>query len=82
VGECKELKYKDPNGFDDYISIPTNLISNLDPERLIKKVFPSIEQNFESDSFFNSAILCPKNEEVDMINDLATKMLPGDLVDY
>lgn len=34
--------YKDPNGFDDYIQLPDELINNYDIEKLIKCIYPTI----------------------------------------
>ncbi|CAF0947889.1 unnamed protein product [Brachionus calyciflorus] len=82
VGEGREKKYKDHNGIDDLIELPEEMINYFDKEQLIKKIFPEIKSNSTSQNFIDSAILCPTNEEVDSINEIATKLLPGEMTEY
>ncbi|RNA32938.1 ATP-dependent DNA helicase PIF6-like [Brachionus plicatilis] len=58
------------------------MLHNLDKEGLIKKVYPTLETIPDPDSLVNSAILCPTNEDVDSINEIATKFLPGETIEY
>ncbi|RMZ99231.1 ATP-dependent DNA helicase pif1, partial [Brachionus plicatilis] len=72
IGEGKEKRYKDPNGYDDLIELPEQLINHFDKEGLIKQIFLNICTNSNPHEFIDSAILCPTNEEVDSINEIAT----------
>ncbi|CAF0714504.1 unnamed protein product [Brachionus calyciflorus] len=82
IGEGSMKKYKDQNGYDDLIEIPEQIINHYDKEGLIKKIFPDILRNSSPENFIDSAILCPTNDEVDSINEIATNLLPGEKVEY
>ncbi|KAL5575313.1 hypothetical protein UlMin_017012 [Ulmus minor] len=73
---------------DDYIRLPSNMIipyedDNISLQKLIKVVFPNIEDYPKNLHFMvNRAILTPKNDYVDEINNLLMNLFPGDSIKY
>ena len=69
-----------------WIDIPKDLLitDSSDPiGSLIDFVYPSILQNFKNASYFQErAILAPKNEVVQEINDRLLSLFPGDEKEY
>lgn len=50
---------------------------------LIEKIFPNISENYKNhDWLYERAILVPKNDEVNKINQQIINQLPGELVEY
>ncbi|RNA23964.1 hypothetical protein BpHYR1_047520 [Brachionus plicatilis] len=49
IGEGKEKRYKDPNGYDDLIELPEQLKNHFDKEGLIKQIFLNICTNQSQD---------------------------------
>ncbi|XP_035837075.1 uncharacterized protein LOC110925357 [Helianthus annuus] len=75
-----------PNDGEATIEVPSNLIINdtSDPiSSLIEFVYPSILDNFNSPNYFSDrAILAPKNEVVNEINDRLLALFPGEEREY
>ncbi|XP_022021403.1 uncharacterized protein LOC110921393 [Helianthus annuus] len=75
-----------PNDGEATIEVPSNLIINdtSDPiSCLIEFVYPSILDNFNSPNYFSDrAILAPKNEVVNEINDRLLALFPGEEREY
>ncbi|CAH1412756.1 unnamed protein product [Lactuca virosa] len=74
------------NDGETIIDIPDDILIN-DPDdligSLIKFVYPSILEKYSSTDYFQErAILAPKNEVVQEINDRLLKKFPGDEVEY
>ena len=71
---------------DDKIRIPTMLLLDIEDcspiETLIDVVFPHLCSNKVVDDFVNRAILCPKNDVVDEINNNLIDKFPGALYEY
>ena len=64
--------------YEDEIMLPYNISRNIDEHELIEAVFPDIANNSLNVAFMTSrAILAPKNSDVNRINDIAVKYLPG-----
>ena len=64
--------------YEDEIILPYNISRNIDEHELIEAVFPDIANNSLNVEFMTSrAILAPKNSDVNRINDIAVKYLPG-----
>lgn len=66
------------------ISFPSNFchIENSQNE-LIKRIFPNIKQNFKNHQWlYERAILTPKNDDVNKINQQILNHLPGEMVQY
>ncbi|CAF0889946.1 unnamed protein product [Brachionus calyciflorus] len=80
--EGKKKKNTNDQGLDDLIELPDKLINHFDKETLIKKVYPAITTKPDPDNLINSAILCPTNDEVDKINEIATILLLGETKEY
>lgn len=68
------------------IEVPEDLLikDSSDPiDDLINFVYPSITENFNKDNFFHErAILAPKNDVVQEINDRLLSLFPGDEREY
>ncbi|KAG5531103.1 hypothetical protein RHGRI_025901 [Rhododendron griersonianum] len=68
---------------DEMVEIPSEMLikieENDNPENaLISAVYPSIQQNSESAEYITErAILAPKNETVDMLNEKLITFFPG-----
>nr|KAJ0226239.1 hypothetical protein LSAT_V11C100049790 [Lactuca sativa] len=81
-----EGKLGGPNDGETIIDIPNDILIN-DPDdpigSLIEFVYPSILEKYSSTNYFQErAILAPKNEVVQEINDRLLKKFPGDEVEY
>ncbi|XP_020271580.1 ATP-dependent DNA helicase PIF1-like [Asparagus officinalis] len=74
----------EPTVADDLIALLTSILiknqsDNLPEDCLIKSIFPSLYENFQSiDYMKDRAILTTKNEYVDMLNDRIIKQFPGE----
>ena len=69
--------------YEDDIQLTSDIAKNISEEELINKVFPEIEKNYLDKDFMTSrAILAPKNIEVDYINNLCSKIFPGESKTY
>ncbi|KAL7608874.1 uncharacterized protein LOC111881521 [Lactuca sativa] len=81
-----ERKLGGPNDSETIIDIPDDILINdsHDPiGSLIEFVYPSILENYSDINYFQErAILAPKNEVVQEINDCLLKKFPGDEVEY
>ncbi|XP_052620957.1 uncharacterized protein LOC111898317 [Lactuca sativa] len=81
-----EGKLGGPNDGETIIDIPDDILINdsHDPiGSLIEFVYPSILENYSDINYFQErAILVPKNEVVQKINDRLLKKFPGDEVEY
>nr|KAJ0215763.1 hypothetical protein LSAT_V11C300143230 [Lactuca sativa] len=81
-----EGKLGGPNDGETIIDIPDDILINdsHDPiGSLIEFVYPSILENYSDINYFQErAILAPKNEVVQEINDRLLKKFPGDEVEY
>lgn len=81
-----EGKVDTVNESSDVIQIPEDLLisPSLDPlSDLISFVYPCILENFNTPNYFQErAILAPKNEVVQEINDRLLSMFPGDQMEY
>ncbi|XP_023731646.2 uncharacterized protein LOC111879418 [Lactuca sativa] len=81
-----EGKLGGPNDSETIIDIPGGILINdsHDPiGYLIEFVYPSILENYSDINYFQErAILAPKNEVVQEINDRLLKKFPGDEVEY
>ncbi|XP_042757697.2 uncharacterized protein LOC122197551 [Lactuca sativa] len=75
-----------PNDGEAIVDIPEDILINdpCDPiGSLIKFVYPSILENFNIAGYFQErAILAPKNEVVQEINDRLLKLIPGETKEY
>ncbi|XP_076947749.1 uncharacterized protein LOC143619789 [Bidens hawaiensis] len=70
-----------PNHGEVQIDIPHDILikDSVDPtSALIEFVYPSILQNYKKDFFHERAILAPKNEVVQEINDMFLARFPGE----
>ncbi|KAD2275735.1 hypothetical protein E3N88_41503 [Mikania micrantha] len=84
--DIEEGKVGGLNNNEGLIEVPNDLLiaDSLDPiSDLIDFVYPSILQNFKNPNFFQErAILAPKNNVVEGINDRLMSMFPGDDMEY
>nr|KAJ0204427.1 hypothetical protein LSAT_V11C500276410 [Lactuca sativa] len=75
-----------PNDGEAIVDIPEDILINdpCDPiGSLINFVYPSILENFNIAGYFQErAILAPKNEVVQEINDRLLKLIPGEQKEY
>ncbi|XP_076951359.1 uncharacterized protein LOC143624673 [Bidens hawaiensis] len=81
-----EGKLGGPNHGEVQIDIPYDILikDSVDPtSALIEFVYPSILQNYKKKDFFQErAILAPKNEVVQEINDMLLARFPGEHKEY
>ncbi|XP_076903520.1 uncharacterized protein LOC143558590 [Bidens hawaiensis] len=81
-----EGKLGGPNHGEVHIDIPHDILikDSVDPtSALIEFVYPSILQNYTKKDFFQErAILAPKNEVVQEINDMLLATFPGEHKEY
>ncbi|XP_052622627.1 uncharacterized protein LOC111883205 [Lactuca sativa] len=81
-----EGKLGGPNNGETIIDIPDDILINDSHEpigSLIKFVYPSILENYTNINYFQErAILAPKNEVVQEINDRLLKKFPRDEVEF
>ena len=65
-------------GPDECLKVPEHVCVKS-KEDLIKAIFPSLSQNYSNEDWLGErAILAPKNEDVDKINDQLMRMIPGE----
>jgi hypothetical protein len=77
LGEGK-LPHLINSKYKDDIQLPRNISANIEEVELFHKVFYDIENNYKNEEFLTTrAILTPKNNEVDLINELASKIFLG-----
>ena len=69
---------------NDMVRLPEDLFTESDkPHELIETVFPELQGNYQNANWLKDrAILCPTNEECDVINTLIINKLPGNEVTY
>ncbi|XP_076935913.1 uncharacterized protein LOC143602807 [Bidens hawaiensis] len=81
-----EGKLGGPNHGEVQIDIPHDILikDSINPNSdLIEFVYPSILQNYKKKGFFQErAILAPKNEVVQEINDMLLERFPGEQKEY
>ncbi|XP_012829401.1 PREDICTED: uncharacterized protein LOC105950580 [Erythranthe guttata] len=74
--------------FDDNIKIPSHMLVPFDDaatslDRLIRDVYPNLDTFMQNpDAFVGRAILTPKNDCVDELNDLLMERFPGKMKEY
>ncbi|CAH1452958.1 unnamed protein product [Lactuca virosa] len=85
-GGTGEGKLGGPNDGETIIDIPDDILINDSHDSigsLIEFVYPSILENYSNTNYFEErAILAPKNEVVQEINDRLLNKFPGDEVEY
>ncbi len=57
--------------------MPAYKLNNQSEKDLIRKVYPGIESPIFNLSGLNRAILAPRNEDTDLLNEMASDMFPG-----
>jgi hypothetical protein len=68
---------------DDYIKLPNNIWLPSNKQNLFDSIYDDFVNRFSEIDYINSrAILCPLNADTDDINDLATRLLPGETRSY
>jgi ATP-dependent DNA helicase PIF1 len=71
---------------DDWVKIPKDIILHKgeDPkEEIVKSTYPNLQQNYRDREFLEErAILCPRNETVEKINDYIMSQIQGEEVTY
>ena len=78
IGEGRFDKISIPERGNDFIQIPPELIIPYDLKAMINEIYPNLANQSNNIDFFSSrAILTPKNETVDIINHIATQLMPG-----
>lgn len=74
------------NDFDMNVEILEDLLIKIDGNSLaaiVHSTYPSFSKNMHNPSYFQDmAILAPKNDIVDMINDYMLSLIPGDQKTY
>ncbi|KAL7139387.1 hypothetical protein ABFS83_09G047100 [Erythranthe nasuta] len=74
--------------FDDNIKIPSHMLVPFDDvatslDRLIRDVYPNLDTFIQNPyAFVSRAILTPKNDCVDELNDLLMERFPGKMKEY
>jgi len=78
IGEGREPHFNDyKKDFKYLINLPKGMITDSTVGELIRKVFPDLN---DTDSLIMRAILCPKNEDVDMFNNIACDLIEGKIL--
>ena len=71
---------------DDWVRIPKDIILHKgeDPkEEIVKSTYPNLQQNYHDREFLEErAILCPRNETVEKINDYIMSQIQGEEATY
>ena len=79
-GRCKVSEAAKNHFYQpDVIPLPENIISDAQtPQELLQNIYPTLENATDLDTLQKSAILAPKNADVDLLNRLALNRVPGE----
>ncbi|CAF1014352.1 unnamed protein product, partial [Brachionus calyciflorus] len=77
IGEGKEKRFSDQSGLNDLIKLPSKIIKNFGSIDIIKQVYGDLYSDTNEEFLMSRAILCRKNSNVDLINNLATDLFEG-----
>ena len=62
----------------DVVELPEQLISeSKTPQELVQEIYPDLETNTDPEALAKTAILTPKNKDVDDLNGIALDRVPG-----
>ncbi|CAF1036979.1 unnamed protein product [Brachionus calyciflorus] len=82
IGEGKENRFSDQSGLNDLIKLPSKIIKHFGSIDLIKQVYGDLSSDTNEEFLMSRAILCPKNSDVDLINNLATDLFEGECKEF